>query len=143
MIFWDLLIFLGIAYVVQIFLTTMQMKDFNINFKNLRTIGRVAIGKKKGGFLAGSIIMFAVDNKGIILKGKYMSGISVLCRFKDLNDLNGINIANINEYHIKKYSKQLRQAILNSSSNYVTIMNGGKIEQTKSPFQKIVSIFKK
>ena len=58
MIFWTVLISLGIAYVLQFLLTMIQMKDFNLNFRDLRKMGRVAIGKKKGGFVAGSIVMF-------------------------------------------------------------------------------------
>lgn len=137
MIFWTVLISLGIAYVLQFLLTMIQMKDFNLNFRDLRKMGRVAIGKKKGGFVAGSIVMFAIDDEGIILKGMYLSGVTVLARFKEINDFNGVDISTITEEQVKSYSKQVQKAILDASSNYITITNCGEIEEEKSPLQKL------
>lgn len=137
MIFWTVLISLGIAYVLQFLLTMIQMKDFNLNFRDLRKMGRVAIGKKKGGFVAGSIVMFAIDDKGIILKGMCLSGVTVLARFKEINDFNGVDITTITEEQVKSYSKQVQKSILDASSNYITITNCGEIEEEKSPLQKL------
>lgn len=137
MIFWTVLISLGIAYVLQFLLTMIQMKDFNLNFRDLRKMGRVAIGKKKGGFVAGSIVMFAIDDKGIILKGMCLSGVTVLARFKEINDFNGVDISTITEEQVKSYSKQVQKSILDASSNYITITNCGEIEEEKSPLQKL------
>lgn len=137
MIFWTVLISLGIAYVVQFLLTMMQMKDFNLNFRDLRRIGRVVIGKKKGGFVAGSIVMFAIDDNGVILKGMCLSGVTVLARFKEFNNLDGVNIATITERQVKSYSKQVQKSILNACSNYVTITSGGNIEEPKNLFEKV------
>lgn len=137
MIFWTVLVSLGIAYVLQFLLTMIQMKDFNLNFRDLRKMGRVAIGKKKGGFVAGSIVMFAIDDEGIILKGMYLSGVTVLARFKEINDFNGVDISTITEEQVKSYSKQVQKAILDASSNYITITNCGEIEEEKSPLQKL------
>ena len=137
MIFWTVLVSLGIAYVLQFLLTMIQMKDFNLNFRDLRKMGRVAIGKKKGGFVAGSIVMFAIDDEGIILKGMYLSGVTVLARFKEINDFNGVDITTITEEQVKSYSKQVQKAILDASSNYITITNCGEIEEEKSPLQKL------
>lgn len=137
MIFWTVLISLGIAYVLQFLLTMIQMKDFNLNFRDLRKMGRVAIGKKKGGFVAGSIVMFAIDDEGIILKGMCLSGVTVLARFKEINDFNGVDITTITEEQVKSYSKQVQKAILDASSNYITITNCGEIEEEKSPLQKL------
>lgn len=137
MIFWTVLVSLGIAYVLQFLLTMIQMKDFNLNFRDLRKMGRVAIGKKKGGFVAGSIVMFAIDDKGIILKGMCLSGVTVLARFKEINDFNGVDISTITEEQVKSYSKQVQKSILDASSNYITITNCGEIEEEKSPLQKL------
>lgn len=133
MVFWTIIISLGLAYVIQFLLTMLQMKNFNLNFRDLRRMGRVAIGKKKGGFVAGSIAMFAIDDNGIILKGLYLSGVTVLARFKELNEFNGIDIAALKEEHVKQYPKQVKKAILDASSNYITITNGGDVEESKAP----------
>ena len=65
--FWFLLICFGVAFLAQYALGMIQMKSFTKNFGQLRKKGKVAIGKKKGAFKAGSIVMFAVDDNGIIL----------------------------------------------------------------------------
>lgn len=143
MVFWTVIIAFGLAYVIQFLLTMIQMKDFNLNFRNLRRMGRVAIGKKKGGFVAGSIAMFAIDDRGIILKGMCLSGVTVLARFREFNELNGINIASITESQVKNYSKQIQKSILDASSNYITITDGGTIEDAKSPIQNLTSSIQK
>ena len=56
--------------------------------------------------------------------------------FNKFNDLNGINIATIKKDHVKSYSKQVQKSILDASSNYITIISGGSIENSKSPFEK-------
>lgn len=143
MVFWTLIISLGLAFVIQFLLTMLQIKNFNQNFKVLRKMGRVAIGKKKGGFAAGSISMFAINDDGIIIKGLYLSGVTVLARFKEINDFNGMNIGNLKEEDVKKYPKQVQKSILDASLNYITITNGGKIEDNyKTPIQKVTSSMK-
>ena len=67
--FWFLLISLGVAFVLQFIFASIQIKDFNKNYKILRKIGRVAIGKYKGAIFAGSIAMFAIDEEGNIIEG--------------------------------------------------------------------------
>ena len=76
------------------------MKDFNLNFRDLRRMGRFVI--EKGGFVAGSIAIFSIDDNGIILKLMCLSGITVLARFKEFN---GVDIATITEEQVKSYSK--------------------------------------
>lgn len=143
MIFWTVIITFGLAYILQFLLTMVQMKNFNLNFRDLRKMGRVAIGKKKGGFVAGAIAMFAIDDKGIILKGMCLSGVTVLAKFKEFNSLNGVNIATITEDQVKSYSKQIQKSILDASYNYITITGGGTIEEAKSPIQNLTSSIQK
>lgn len=143
MIFWALIISLGLAFVIQFFLTMLQIKHFNQNFKVLRKMGRVAIGKKKGGFAAGSISMFSIDDDGIIIKGLCLSGVTVLARFKEINDFNGMDIESLKEEHVKKYPKQVQKSILNASLNYITITKGGTIaDNPKTPIQKVTGSIK-
>lgn len=143
MVFWTLIIGLGIAYVIQFLLTMLQIKNFNKNFAVLRKMGRVAIGKKKGGLKAGSIAMFAIDDDGIILRGLYLSGVTVLARFREIKDFNGIDIASIKEEHVTKYPKQVQKAILDASYNYMTITSGREIEDNpQTPMQKVTGSIK-
>ena len=56
------------AFVLQILLGMMQMKHFSDEFVKLRRCGRVACGRKAGGFYAGAIVMFLIDDEGYIKK---------------------------------------------------------------------------
>lgn len=141
--FWFLIIVLGLAFVLQFIFTMLQMKSFSINYGALRKLGRVAIGKAKGGFKSGVIVMFAIDDKGDILKGSYISGVTVLARFKDLKGFENINIEDLRDEHVIKFPKQVQKAILNASSNYTTIINGGEVEQPKSPIDSLGGSVKK
>lgn len=141
--FWFLIIALGLAFILQFVFTMLQMKSFSVNYGALRKLGRVAIGKAKGGFKAGVIVMFAIDGNGDILKGSYMSGVTVLARFKELKGFADINIANLCDGHVAKLPKQLQKAVLNASSNYITITSGGEVEEPKSPLDRFGGSVKK
>lgn len=138
--FWFLIISLGIAFILQFIFASIQIKDFNKNYKILRKIGRVAIGKYKGAIFAGAIAMFAIDENGNIIEGSYMSGVSILARFKKIDVLNGENIGDINKD--LDLPKPVKKAIENASSNYRRIINGEEIKQEKSPMGKITDSLK-
>ena len=64
-----------IAFVIQSVLSMIQMKHFSNEFIALRRRGKVAVGRKSGGFHAGAIVMFLVDEDGIIVEGRNTTGI--------------------------------------------------------------------
>ena len=134
--FWFLLICFGVAFLTQYALGMMQMKSFTINFGKLRRQGKVAIGKKKGAFRAGSIVMFAVDENGIIL------GVTVLAKFKKLKGFEGLNVSTLKKEDTKGFPKQVQDAILEASSNYNVIMSGGEVPEPPSPLQKLTGSMK-
>lgn len=140
--FWFLLICFGVAFLAQYALGIMQMKSFTVSFGKLRRQGKVAIGKKKGAFRAGSIVMFAVDNKGIILDSSYMSGVTVLAKFKKLKGFEGLDVAKLQEKDTKGFPKQVREAILEASSNYNIIMSGGEVKEPLSPLANLTGSIK-
>ena len=109
--FWFLLICFGVAFLAQYALGMMQMKSFTINFGKLRRQGKVAIGKKKGAFRAGSIVIFAVDENGIILDSSYMSGVTVLAKFKKLKGFEGLNVSTLKKEDTKGFPKQVQDAM--------------------------------
>ena len=53
-----LIIAVGIAFFLQGILSFLQMKHFSDEFIKLRRKGKVACGRKSGGFHAGAIVMF-------------------------------------------------------------------------------------
>lgn len=134
-----LLILFLIAFMLQYLLTFIQMKDFNRSYSTLRKMGRVAIGKVKGVLRAGAIVMFAIDEQGIILTGKYMQGITVLARCKDLKGFEGKDVGNLTPEDCRslKLSKSLTKGVLEASSNYNILMSGGEIPIPPSPFERL------
>ena len=67
---------IGLAFVIQFVLRSFQMKNFNNEFVRMRRKGKVAIGRKSGGFHAGAIVMFRIDDEGIIQESKKIEAVS-------------------------------------------------------------------
>ena len=135
--FWLVACLLGGGYLLQCLFGLMQMKDFSKTFRPLRKMGRVAIGRTNGGLRAGAIVMFAIDENGVILAGKRMMGVTVLAKFKDFTGFEGRNIGELTQTDVEKLPKPLRKAILDAVLNYNIIMSGGEIPPRLSLFQKI------
>ncbi len=132
---------LGSMYFFQIVFGVMQIKNFTKAYNPLKKRGRVAIGKVNGAFRAGAIVMFAIDEKGYILEGQTMVGVTIFAKFKPLNNFNGKDIGLLHEENLARLNKPLRRAILNASLNYNTIMSGGEIPRALSPLEKLSNTF--
>lgn len=141
--FWVLAIFMGGAYVLQCVLSLFQLKSFSKAYTPLRKMGKVAIGKTAGGFRSGAIVMFAVDEEGTILAGKRMLGVTVFAKFKDFNNFIGKNVALLDEKDTQGMSKPMKKAVKDASFNYNTIMSGGTIAPSLTPFQKMGNSMRK
>lgn len=138
-------IFILIMYILQYFLTFLQMNSFKKYFNMFLDEGKVAIGIQKGAISSGAIAMFCVDDIGYIKRYAYIQGVSVLARFKEKKEFININIRDLDEEMLKglRLHKNLVKAILNAKSNYIKVQNGEEIELEKSPLQKAMGIFKK
>jgi DNA-binding transcriptional regulator of glucitol operon len=139
--FWVLIVCFGTAFILQYVLTFIQMKSFTAHYSKLRRKGRVAIGKVKGGFNAGAIVMFAIDKDGIILEGSYMQGITVFARLKELKGFEGKDVGILTKADCKNLAKPLTKAVLEASSNYKVIMGGGEVVEAPSPLQRLGNVF--
>lgn len=134
-----------VAFIIQYFLTFIQMNNFKKSYIDLRRKGRVIIGKKKGVFRAGCIVIFALDDKDKIIDFEYMLGTSVFSRFKKNNTFNDTRIHNINKFLCdqKRLSYSLKSAVLDAVQNYLKLSNGENIEMPKSLFENILSKFRR
>ena len=121
------------AFCLQFLFQMVQMKSFNKFYTKLRKKGRVA----KGGFHAGAIVMFAIDQDGVIIDGCFMRGFTMLARFKNWDFFNGIDVGTIKKDDCATIGVSLRRAVLNASSNYNTIMSGGEVLEKPSLFTRI------
>ena len=65
---------IAVAFIIQFILSSFQMKNFANEFARMRRKGRVVVGRKSGGFHAGAIVMFLIDENGLIREGKKIEG---------------------------------------------------------------------
>ncbi|BBN97753.1 transcriptional regulator GutM [Sporolactobacillus terrae] len=132
MFFYELMIFIGGAFLLQIFLGYFQIKHFSNVFVDMRRKGKVAIGRKKGHFRSGTIVFFNVTDTGQIFDARKMQGVTILARFQTMKALIGENIQTLPEAKLKGFNKLLQQAIADSVHNYTVVANGGTIEQSNA-----------
>ncbi|OCL25391.1 hypothetical protein U472_13655 [Orenia metallireducens] len=115
---YQLIILGAIAWIVQTALGYLQIKDFNTHYSELRKLGKVIVGKNKGKISSGTVVAFAIDDSGRIIKGEYMEGISVLARMKLLEGLEDLALNKINDDDLNEYSKGIKKAVKNAIKNY-------------------------
>ncbi len=128
---------LAVAFLIQFVLSSVQMKHFNNEFVKLRRKGKVAVGRKSGGFFAGAIVMFQIDEDGIIQETKKLEGTTFLARVKDLPGFEGMDIRNVTGKDVSKAHRNLGKAIEDAKLTYCKYMNGEIIEDVASPFKKV------
>lgn len=127
---------LGIAFLIQIGMSMLQMKHFSKEFCKLRRQGKVACGRKAGGFHAGAIVMFQIDDAGIVQCAKKMEGVTVFARVKPLDGFEGRDIRTLTEDDIPKNHKNLRKAVADASLTFRKYTAGEIIPEPPTPFQK-------
>ena len=115
--------FIALAVVVWIAQTALgfwQFKKFNRHLKDLRKLGRVAIGRARGHFMAGVLILFVIDDQCTILKGEIMEGRTVFAGFKPFDNFNGLTLFELSENLCKsmKLSKQQTLAVISAKNEY-------------------------
>ncbi len=122
---------MGLAWLIQSVFGFMQIKHFNRKYAELRSLGRVAIGKRTGMFRAGTVVMFAIDKQNTILRAAKMQGVTVFSRVKDLKGFEGKNLLKISEKDYKKVNKLTQFAIEDALKSYEVISKGGELKVKK------------
>ena len=127
-----LLIILGvIAWTANCLFGLIQIKDFNKNYIELRKIGKVAIGRKKGYLRAGAVVLILIDKDGIVVSSRKMQGVSVFARVRELKGLEGRSLSNITKEDLNGFNKIMRVAILDAIKIYNTFKGGENVESHK------------
>lgn len=129
-------ILLAAMFVIQGLLSAVQMKHFAKEFAAMRRRGRVACGRKAGGFHAGAIVMFLLDEDGVIREGKKLVGVTCFARVKPFPGFEGKPLAALDESDLPKCGKNLRRAILDARSTYQLFISGEAIPEPPTPFQR-------
>ncbi|MBL1229702.1 transcriptional regulator GutM [Enterococcus sp. BWB1-3] len=138
------ILFLGViaimAYAIQMILGLKQIKNFNTVYSRMRRKGKVAIGRRPGKIVSGTILLLAVASDGKITKAEMMQGTSILARFKERPQFVGLNIHELSENHplLLKENKLTRQAALNAKGIYLDVEKGEFQErQSVSPVMNL------
>ena len=131
-----LIIAVGIAFFLQGILSFLQMKHFSDEFIKLRRKGKVACGRKSGGFHAGAIVMFCIDDDGIIKEGKKLEGTTAFAKVKNLDGFEGRYIGSLSAEDGPDGHKNLCRAIEDAVLTYRKYTAGEVIEEPPTPMQK-------
>jgi glucitol operon activator protein len=126
-----LIILIGAAWLVQSIFGFIQIKHFNKKYAEMRSLGRVAIGKKTGAFRAGTVVMFAIDKRNKIIKAAKMQGVTVFSRVRDLKGFEGKYLLKISEEDFKGIDKLTKLAIADALRSYDIISKGGELRVKK------------
>lgn len=126
-----------LAYVVQGLLGFRQIKHFTAIYGEMKAKGRVAIGRKSGKFRAGTIVMFTIDEGGVIIDSRKIQGTTVLAKFKELAGFTGIRIVDLSDrsHCVLKENRLTQQTILDAVSVYQRVADGEEIKVNQPPFQ--------
>ena len=129
------LLILGM-FALQAALSVVQMRHFSKEFIKLRRQGRVACGRQAGGFHAGAIVMFLIDDAGVIRQGRMLFGVTCFARVRDLPGFEGKYVGGLAEEDLPRHGKNLRKAILDARNTYNKFISGEAIPEPPSPFQR-------
>ena len=119
---WTLFIAAIAVWVLQTALTLWQFRRFNHRLKELRQSGPVAIGKAKGRFLAGAIVLLCIDADCRIVKGEIMEGVTVFAKCRPFSALNGLNLLDLSEALCEEQglTRQQIKAALSARQDYLS-----------------------
>ena len=116
-------------FLLQAVLSMLQMRHFSQEFMKLRRRGKVACGRQAGGFHAGAIVMFLLDENGVIREGKKLFGVTCFARVTELPGFEGKYVGGLTEEDLPKHGKNLRKAIWDFFSSEIT----AQLHLMKSP----------
>ena len=122
---WLVLIAVGM-WVLQLVLSILQFRRFASHVKEMRREGRVAIGKAKGRFVAGAIVLFVIDAECNILRGEIMKGVTVFAGFRPFEDFTGKTLLDLDEESVAGYDRQTRRAVLGAREEYIIYQEQGE-----------------
>ncbi len=130
-----------LMWVSQTVLGLWQFKRFHRRVKELRKNGRVAIGKAKGRFLAGAVILLCIDENCRIHHGEVMKGRTVFAGFHPIRQLNGKNLRELTEEDCTGMEKQIRVAALDARKGFEEYMKSqGENQTVESEIQPAVPV---
>ena len=123
-----------IVWILNFIFGLLQIRNFNKNYIELRKLGKVAIGRKKGRLSSGTIVLIRIKDDGLIVESRKMQGVTVVARVKSFEGLEGRYIGEITENDLKNFNKPLKKAILDAVKNYTKF----KMEEASKEESRVV-----
>lgn len=127
----------AVAFLLQAIASMAQMKYFAREFTEYRKQGKVVCGRQAGGFHAGAIVLFLIDDNGIVRKAKKLEGVTCLARFKEMEGFQDKYVGSLTGEEVPKTHKNLRKAVRDAALTYCKYISGEEIENPPSPFQRV------
>ena len=135
----SILIVVGIAFLMQAILGFVQMRNLTDEFIKLRRKGKVAFGRKSGGFKAGAVVMFRIDEDGIVQEARKLEGTTAFARVKNMDGFEGRYLGDLTKEDAPKHHINLGKAIEDAALTYRKYTAGELVEETTAPgpFQRV------
>ncbi|TWT27219.1 transcriptional regulator GutM [Planomicrobium sp. CPCC 101110] len=132
-----------VAWVLQTFLGTYQLKDFNKNYSALRASGPVSIGRSKGIVRTGVVLLMSLDKDKKIMDARKMQGLTIFAKFKRFSLLENQSLLNIDPEVYQQLDRFTQKAFDEAVEIYKKVARGEEIPASKSPLGELVSGFRK
>jgi glucitol operon activator protein len=92
--------------IVQGLLTYLQITNYKNRLSALNKMGKVAIGSRKGVLRSGNITILACDDRGRIVRGEKLEGITIFERFKEIKGIEGMTLDELKARFPEKAGKK-------------------------------------
>ena len=129
----SILIVVGIAFLMQAILGFVQMRNLTDEFIKLRRKGKVAFGRKSGGFKAGAVVMFRIDEEGIVQEARKLEGTTEFARVKNMDGFEGRYLGDLTKEDAPKHHINLGKAIEDAALTYRKYTAGEEIDNDPLP----------
>ena len=118
---WVLFVIAIAAWVWQTLLGLWQFRRFRSHVRELRRLGRVAIGKSKGRLTAGAIVLLCIDADCRIIKGEILEGVTIFAKCRPFPALEGYHLLELREELCRAagLTKQQARAACSARQDYL------------------------
>ncbi|MDN5352315.1 MAG: glucitol operon activator protein [Clostridiales bacterium] len=107
--------FVFALWIAQGLLTVLQIQHYRKRVAELKKKGKVLVGQKKGKLKAGSIVLIALNEDGVISDAEEMRGFTVFTKFKKLNAVVGKTpeqcVSMLEAFKNKQQREAIRKAV--------------------------------
>ena len=127
-----ILIVIGAAFILQGLMSFLQMRHLTNEFLKLRRKGKVAFGRKSGGLRAGAVVMFRIDEDGIVQEARKLEGTTAFARVRPLEGFEGRYIGSLTKEDGPARHINLGKDIEEAALTYRKYTAGELTEETRA-----------